>query len=251
MADDDESTSDSSSEGSSSSDSSSESEPAPEGESSSGSVEGSEPPPAGDDTEPAPAGESSSSDDPSDKPLEDNEGHSDSSAETDSGDSSSSESSSSSSSDSSSSSGSSSSSSDDSSSGAQAVQPPSEDDVAGALTKAFQDHNVPMDDDTVRVTLSDGLYQIGVRLSSSFNPLPKVPDDTSNLAPGSVQGALYMINGGVQIFGDQVRVTMRIVSVETSEILQSSKADASGSVLDGITGAAGDCLAGLPALNAT
>ena len=214
----------------------------------------SEPPPAGDDTEPAPAGETSSSDDPSDKPLEDNEGHSDSSAETDNGDSSSSGSSSdsspSSSSDSSSSSGSSSS-SQDSSSGGQSVAPPSEDDVAGALTKAFQDHNVPMDDNTVNVTLSSGLYQLAVRLSSSFNPLPQVPEDTSNLAPGSVQGALYMINGGVQIFGDQVRVTMRIVSVETSEILQASKGDGSGSVLDAITGAAGDCLAGLPALNAS
>jgi hypothetical protein len=44
---------------------------------------------------------------------------------------------------------------------------------------------------------------------------------------------------------------MRIVSVETSEILQSSKADASGSVLDATTGAAGDALAGLPALNAS
>lgn len=238
MADDDETRSDSQD-----ASSGSDSEPAPEGESSTGE---SEPPPAGDDTEPAPAGESSSGDDQSDKPLEDNEGHSNSGAETDGGDSSESEPS-----NTSSSSSSSDSSSDGGSSGGQSLPPPSEDDVAGALTKAFQDHDVPMDDDGVKVTLSEGLYHLGVRLSSSFNPLPKVPDDPSNLPPGSVQGAMYMINGSVQIIGDQVHVNMRIVSVETSEILQVSQADATGSVMDGITGAAGDCLAGLPALSAT
>jgi hypothetical protein len=228
---------------------SSENEPAPSGEASSETIEGSEPPPAGDDTEPAPAGESSSSDDPSDKPLEDNEGHSDSSAETDSGGSS--DSSSSSSAGSSSSSDSGSSSSGDSSSGGQSVQPPSADDVAGALTHAFQDHNVPMDDDTVNVTFDTGLYKFAARLSSSFNPLPQVHDDTQSLQTGSVQGAMYLVQGAVQIIEDQVRVSMRIVSVETSAILQASSGDGSGSVLDAITGAAGDALAGLPALNAS
>jgi hypothetical protein len=243
MFDDDENKSDSDS--SSSDDSSSSSE------SSSASVEGAEPPPAGDETEPAPAGESSSSDDTSAKPLEDNEGHSDSSAETDSSDSSSSDSkSSSSSSDDSSSSDSSSSSSSDSSSGDKSVQPPSEDDVSSALTRALEDHNVPMDD-SVKVTLDSDLYKLAVRLSSSFNPLPQVHDDTQSLQDGSVQGAAYLLQGAVQIIGDQVRVTMRIVSVETSEILQASSADGSGSVLDAITGAAGDALAGLPALNAS
>lgn len=249
MSDDDQTTSNSDS---SSTDSSSDSTSS-DG-SSSTSIEGSEPPPAGDETEPAPSGESSSSDDPSDKPLEDNEGHSDSSAETeastsassDTGSASSSGSSSSSSSDSSGSS-----SSSDSSSGGQSVQPPSEDDVAGALTRAFNDHNVPMDDDTVKVTLDSGLYKLAVRLSSSFNPLPQVHDDTQSLQTGSVQGARYLVLGSVQVIEDQVRVNMRIVSVETSEVLQASKADGSGSVLDAITGAAGDALAGLPALNAT
>jgi len=242
MSDDDESTSDSSS---------SDSEPAPSGEGSA-SVEGSEPPPAGDDTEPAPAGETSSSDDPSDKPLEDNEGHSDSSAETEgcSSSESSSRSSSSDSSDSSSSSDSSDSSSSDSS-GGKSVQPPSADDVAGALTGAFHDHSVPMDDDTVNVTGDSNYYKLAVRLSSSFDPLPKVHDDTQSLQTGSLQGALYMINGAVQVIEDQVKVTMRIVSVETSEILQVSSGSGSGSVLDAIRGAAGDALAGLPALNAT
>lgn len=237
MFDDDENKSDSDS--SSSDDSSS----------SSASVVGSEPPPAGDETEPAPAGESSPGEDESDKPLEDNEGHSDSSAETDSSDSSSSDSKSSSSDDSSSS-DSSSSSSSDSSSGDKSVQPPSEDDVSSALTRALEDHNVPMDD-SVQVTTSGDVYHLAVRLSSSFNPLPQVHDDTQSLQDGSVQGAAYLLQGAVQIVGDEVRVSMRIVSVETSQILQSSLANASGSVLDAITGAAGDALAGLPALNAS
>jgi hypothetical protein len=251
MFDDDENKpdSDSSSSEDSSSSSSSESEPAPSEESSSASVEGSEPPPAGDETEPAPAGESSPSEDESNKPLEDNEGHSDSSAETESSDISSSDSKSSSSDDNSSS-DSSSSSSSDSSSGDKSVQPPSEDDVSSALTRALEDHNVPMDD-SVKVTTSGDVYHLAVRLSSSFNPLPQVHDDTQSLQDGSVQGAAYLLQGVVQIIGDQIRVTMRIVSVETSAILQQSLADASGSVLDAITGAAGDALAGLPALNAS
>ena len=130
------------------------------------------------------------------------------------------------------------------------MQPPSEDDVSSALTRALEDHNVPMDD-SVKVTTSGDVYHLAVRLSSSFNPLPQVHDDTQSLQDGSVQGAAYLLQGVVQIIGDQVRVTMRIVSVETSAILQQSLADASGSVLDAITGAAGDALAGLPALNAS
>ena len=196
-------------------------------------------------------GESSSSEEASDKPLEDNEGHSDSSAETESSDSSSSGSKSSSSDDSSSS-DSSGSSSGDSSSGDKSVPPPSEDDVSSALTRALEDHNVSMDD-SVKVTLDDGLYKLAVRLSSSFNPLPQVHDDTQSLQDGSVQGAAYLLQGAVQLIGDQVRVSLRITSVETSAILQASLANGSGSssVLDAITGAAGDALAGLPALNAS
>lgn len=235
--DDDENKSDSDS---SSSDESSSSDSSPS------SIEGSEPPPAGDDTEPAPAGESSSSDDPSDKPLEDNEGHSDSSAERDT-----SEDSSSSSSSSSDSSSDSSSSSSDSSDGGKSVQPPSSDDVADALTHAFSDHDVPMYEDMVKVDGDSGYYKISCRLSSNFTPLSQVQDDKQSLSTGSITGAMYMINGAVQVSGDQVRVTMRIVSVETSAILEASSGDGSGSVLDAIKGAAGDALAGLPSLNAS
>jgi hypothetical protein len=226
--------------------SSSENEPAPAGEENSASSGEAEPPPAGDDTEPAPAGESSGAE--KDQPLEDVEGHSDSSAETDSGSSSSGSSGKRASS--SSSSSSSDSSPADSSSGGQSLPPPTEDEVAQALAKALQDHNVPVQDDGVKVTLSSGLYQLMVRLSADVQPLPQVPADTSNLPAGSVQGAMYLLLGSVVLVGDQVRVNMRIVSVETSEIVQASSASGSGSPLEAIQGAAGDCLAGLPGLNA-
>ena len=251
MFDDDENQSGSDSSSSSGDDSSSsESEPAPSGEGSE-SIEGSEPPPAGDETEPAPEGESSDSDEKPDQPLEDNEGHSDSSAERDASEDSSSSESSDSSSSSSSDSGSSSDSSD-SSSGEKSVQPPSADDVGSCIMHACNAHDVPMDDDTVNTTLEDGLYKFAIRLSRNFDPLAKVHDDTQTLQTGSVEGAAYLLQGAVQIIGTTARVTARIVSVETSEILQASKADGSSDSLieDAITGAMGDALAGLPLLGA-
>ena len=218
---------------------------------------------SGDENEPAPAGEtgpdssSETSSDEENKPLEDNEGHSDSSAETDSSDSSSSSSDSSDSSSgksksssSSDSSDSSSSSSSDSSEPSQSVQPPSEDEVAGALTKAFRARSVPMWDDVVSVTLSSGMYRISARLSADYKPLSQVSDDTSKQT-GSITGATYMINGGVQLIGNATKVTMRIVSVETSAILESGEGNASGgAALDIIESAAEDALAGLPSLGA-
>ena len=107
-----------------------------------------------------------------------------------------------------------------------------------------------MDDDTVNVTGDGPLYKFFIRLSRNFDPLPKVHDDTQSLQTGSVQGALYALQGAVQIIDTQVRVTARVVSIETSEILQASSADgsSSSSIEDAITGATGDALAGLSLL---
>lgn len=132
----------------------------------------------------------------------------------------------------------------------QSVPPPSEDDISSALASAFQSRDIPVDDDGVKVTTADGLYHLMVRLTADARPLPQVPDDTSTLAPGSVQGAQLMVLGTVQLVEDQTRVTMRTVVVETSEIVESSSADASGVSADSIQGAAEDCLAGLPSLGA-
>ena len=108
-----------------------------------------------------------------------------------------------------------------------------------------------MDDDGVKVTLEDGLFHLMVRVSAQGTPLPQVPDDTTNLAPGSVTGAKYLVQGSVQVIGDQSRVNLRLVSVETSEILETGQGNATGDVLAGIQGAAEDALASLPTLGAT
>jgi len=115
-------------------------------------------------------------------------------------------------------------------------------------------HDVPIDDDTVNVTSDGGpFYRFFIRLGRNFDPLPKVHDDTQSLQTGSVQGALYALQGSVQIIETSVRITARVVSIETSEIFQASSADgsSSSSIEDAITGAMGDALAGLSALSAT
>jgi hypothetical protein len=89
-----------------------------------------------------------------------------------------------------------------------------------------------------------------VRLTADAVPLPQVPDDTSNLAPGSVQGAQLLVLGAVQAVDGGTRVTMRIVRLETSEILQASKGDAMGTAnKDAVQAAAEDALSGLEMLH--
>ena len=196
-----------------------------------------EPPPAGEEPEPAPEGEepppaasdadSDSSDSDSDSGKKTHHHKSDSDD-----------------------SDSSSSSSDDSSSNGASCMDLSEDDIQEALTSAFQDHNVPVDDDGVKVTTVDGMFHLMVRLTADANPLPQVPDDTSNLAPGSVQGAQLMVVGSVQRLDGGTRVSMRVLKVETSEILQSGQGDAMGTAnKDAVQSAAGDALAGLDMLH--
>jgi hypothetical protein len=142
------------------------------------------------------------------------------------------------------------SSSDDSTSGANAVCVQlSEDDVQGALTAALQAKDVAVDDDGVKVNLEDGLYHLMVRISRDGTPLPQVPDDTSNLAPGSVQQAHYLLQGAVMLLDGACRVTMRLVSVETSEILETGKGDASASTADAVQAAAEDAVDCLPTLH--
>jgi hypothetical protein len=126
----------------------------------------------------------------------------------------------------------------------------SEDDVQSALVSAFEQRNVPVAQDGVKVTKSDGLFNLSVRLSEDAMPLPPVPDDTSNLAPGSVQGAWLMVLGAVQAIDGGTRVTMRVVKVETSEVLQSGSGDAMGTAnKDAVQAAAEDALAGLDMLH--
>ena len=135
------------------------------------------------------------------------------------------------------------------SSGGQSVQL-SENDIAAALVSAFQARNVAIDDNGVSVSTADGLYQLSARISAQGKALPQVPDDTSGLDPGSVEGAAFLVLGSVQVTSDATRVSMRLVVVETSEIKETGTGDASGAGTDAIQAAAEDALAGLPTLNA-
>jgi hypothetical protein len=206
--------------------------------------EGPEPPPSGEGPEPAPSGEGAgpppSGEEPEPAPA-------DSSNDSSSG--SGRRRKSSSSSDSSDSSSSSSDSSTNDSAGESCVNL-SEDDVQSALTSAFQERNVPVDDDGVKVTKAGDLFHLMVRLTADAAPLPQVPDDTSNLEPGSVQGAQLMVLGAVQAIDGGTRVTMRVVKVETSEVLQTGSGDAMGTAnKDAVQAAAEDALAALDMLH--
>ena len=66
-----------------------------------------------------------------------------------------------------------------------------------------------------------------------------------------IEDAMYTINGAVHLIDNSTKVTMRIVPVEGSEILESGEGNASGgAALDIIEAAAEDVLAGLPRLGA-
>ena len=228
-------------------------EPAPSDSSSSDSPE---PPPAGEEPEPAPAGEEPEPPPAGEEPEPAPEGEEPppaaSDADSDSSDSDDSDSGKkkhhhkSGSDDS----GSSSSSSDDSSSDGGSCMDLSEDDIQNALTAAFQERNVPVDDDGVKVTTVDSMFHLMVRLAADGAPLPQVPDDTSNLAPGSVQGAQLMVVGSVQRLDGGTRVSMRVLEVATSTILQAGQGDAMGTAnKDAVQAAAEDALAALDLLH--
>ena len=127
---------------------------------------------------------------------------------------------------------------------------PGVDEVQAAFVGAMRSKSIDVDDDAVTINeQGTGLYHFAVRMSRRNTPLPKIPDDTSDLAPGSVEGAATLLQGALQILGDRVRVTMRLVSVETSEILEASNGDADGANESGIGDAVGTALDGMPSLS--
>lgn len=95
-----------------------------------------------------------------------------------------------------------------------------EDDVATALARAFQMRGVPVHDDGVKVTNSNGLFHLNVRLSADVKPLKKLED--------SDQGAALLVLGAVHVTDKMARLTLRIVVVVTSEIVETAEADAAG-----------------------
>ena len=123
------------------------------------------------------------------------------------------------------------------------------DDVASALAAALQAKDVPTADSDVKVTVAEGLFHFSVRLSANVKPVGQAPASSDGTPPASVQAAPLLLIGAVQVIDDQVRVTMRIVVTETSQIVEASTGDASGKTKDAITDAAQIAIGGLPSLN--
>jgi hypothetical protein len=70
-------------------------------------------------------------------------------------------------------------------------------------------------------------FKISVRLNSFYKVLP-TPDQVKNIYQQTGQrgeGAKLLMFGSVQVIGDRVRVTTRIVRTETSEVLRASLGD--------------------------
>lgn len=114
---------------------------------------------------------------------------------------------------------------------------------------AFRAKGIDVDDDGVKVTNETGLYHLQVRLAGDGTPLPPLPDDPSNLAPGSLKGSAVGIIGAIQFAGTgATRVTMRIDVTETSEILDAGKGDADGVSEDSVGQAAEEALSNMRTL---
>lgn len=124
------------------------------------------------------------------------------------------------------------------------------EDIAGAVSAALQARDVPTDGDDVSVSISDGLFHVSVRLSATVKPAGQAPPADGDADPGSVQAAPLLLIGTVQVVDDAVRVGLRIVVTETSQIVESAGGDATGTTAEAVTDAAQIALGGLPSLNA-
>ncbi len=120
--------------------------------------------------------------------------------------------------------------------------------VQAALVNAFRAKGIDVDDDGVKVTNETGLYHLCVRMAEDGTPLPKIPDDTSNLAPGSLKGAKLLALGAIQFAGEATRATIRIVETETSAILDSGLGDADGASEESVGEAAEEALSNIRTL---
>ena len=132
---------------------------------------------------------------------------------------------------------------------ADAVQLPSVEVIQTALVNAFRAKGIDVDDDGVKVTDETGLYHLQVRLAGDGTPLPPLPDDMSDIAPGSLKGSAVGIIGAVQFAGTEAtRVTMRIDVTETSAIIDAGKGDADGVSEESIGNAAEEALSNMRTL---
>ena len=123
----------------------------------------------------------------------------------------------------------------------------STDDVASAISAALSAKDVPSDDNDVTASISDGLFHVGVRLSATVQPGGAAPSGDADAS--SVTPAPLLLEGTVQVVEDAIRVTLKLVVTETSQIVEAGSGDATGTDKDAITDAAQTALGALPSLN--
>lgn len=86
----------------------------------------------------------------------------------------------------------------------------------------------------VRDTRDERVIRFHVRLGAGNEPLPvlaclKREAAAGRVAEGSLAGAGHLLVGGVQRVGSRTRVSMRVVVVETAEVVAQGMGDATGS----------------------
>jgi hypothetical protein len=90
-------------------------------------------------------------------------------------------------------------------------------------------------------------YHLFVRMNSAYKVLP-TPDNvikTYNQTGQKGEGAKLLMMGAVQIVGNRVRVTVRIVQTETTVVLRSSLGDGDATSYEGLYEAVGKALMSL------
>lgn len=100
--------------------------------------------------------------------------------------------------------------------------------MAEVMSKKLALPNVAADSIMIETKLTGQFYRIAVRLNSTYKVLP-TPDQvikTYNQTGQKGEGAKLLMFGAVQVVGNQLRASTRIVRTETSEILKASVGDA-------------------------
>lgn len=103
--------------------------------------------------------------------------------------------------------------------------------MAAAMAKGLGQSNVSADSIIVETQYPNQFYKITVRLNSLFKVLPTPEQVKKKYQQTGIQGegAKWLMFGAIQVVGNQLRVTTRIVKTETSEINRASLGDGENS----------------------
>ncbi len=99
--------------------------------------------------------------------------------------------------------------------------------MAEVMSKKLALPNVAADSIMIETKQAGQFYRIAVRLNSTYKVLP-TPDQvikTYDQTGQKGEGAKLLMFGAVQIVGNQLRASTRIVRTETGEILKASIGD--------------------------